>query len=160
VGFGTAFNVYLPVSAAPVDDDSDQASVHLRGGSETILLAEDDSALRELARSSLEELGYRILLARNGEEAVRIYETNQQQIDLLVLDWMMPRLSGLDAYRQIRAAFGDVAAMFITGYSPQTDGTGALLDEVALLHKPYGPGDLGRKVREVLDRTRTDRTRP
>ena len=156
-GFGTAFNVYLPTTDSPADDCGVQVSAHPCGGSETILLAEDDSALRELARRSLQKLGYRILLAENGEEAVRIYKANQKEIDLLVLDWVMPRLSGPDAYREIRAAFGDVTALFITGYSPDIADTGALSDKVTFLHKPYGLGDLGRKVREVLDKTRKER---
>jgi len=153
-GFGTAFNVYLPISDAPVENYGDKASGQFRGGTETILLAEDDSALRELARRSLQKLGYRVLLAENGEEALRIYKTTQDEIDLLVLDWVMPRMSGLDAYRQIRAAFGDVTAMFVTGYSPQIADTSALPEKVTFLHKPYGLCDLGRKVREVLDQSR------
>ena len=151
VGFGTAFNVYLPIGTAPVDKESVAASAPLRGGTETILLAEDDSALRELAGRSLQRLGYRILLAENGAEAVRIYETNQEQIDLLVLDWVMPRMSGLDAYKRIRAGYSDVTAMFVTGYSPQIVETSTLPENVKFLHKPYGLGELGRTVRELLD---------
>jgi PAS domain S-box-containing protein len=158
VGFGTAFNVYLPVSDAPVEEDRDQANAPLRGGTETILLAEDDSALRELTRRSLLKLGYRILVAEDGEEAVRIYDTNREQIDLLVLDWVMPKMSGLDAYRHIRAGFGDVTAMFVTGYSPQIVDSSDLPEKVTFLHKPYGLGDLGRKVRELLDETSIERS--
>jgi PAS domain S-box-containing protein len=150
VGFGTCFNVYLPTTDAPVDDGGEPGSVSTRGGTETILLGEDDPALRELARRSLQEVGYTILLAENGEEALSIYQANHENIDLLVLDWVMPKMSGLDAYRQIQeAGFGDVPTIFVTGYSPQI--AGALSEEVTFLHKPFGLGDLRRKVREALD---------
>ena len=157
LGFGTCFNVYLPTTDAPIEDGNLQGGVSPRGGPETILLGEDDSALRELARRSLQEAGYTILLAENGEEALRIYQANHEQIDLLVLDWVMPKMSGLEAYRRIQAGFGDVPVLFVTGYSPQIADLSALSKRVTFLHKPYGLRDLGRKVREVLDLMKSER---
>ena len=154
-GFGTAFSVYLPLRDELVDSEERPAQSLPLEGSETILLAEDEPALRNLAKMSLRELGYRPLLAGDGEEALRLYEANSEQIDLVVLDWVMPKMGGFDAYRQLRTRFGRVPVVFVTGYSGEMVNLEDFEDgRVSLLQKPYGVSDLAQRVREALDQAK------
>jgi two-component system, cell cycle sensor histidine kinase and response regulator CckA len=161
VRHGTSFKIYLPVDERVVKEESPEALSPLRGGKETILVAEDEEALRGLARTILEELGYTVLLASDGTEAVDIYQANRAQVSLLVFDIVMPRMGGREAYERILEMGGDVPALFMTGYSAEIvqnqfvaqnqfpERTGS-----ALLQKPYSLETFGRKVREVLDQAK------
>jgi len=137
----------------------------MKNGVPTLLVAEDDESLRFLARDVLEGLDYTVLLANNGEQAVEMYEQNRQRIDLLLMDVVMPRMGGWEAYKRIRDLGGDVPMIFMTGYSSESvrsrfveqnksmEEAGAMM-----LQKPYNVEGLGRKVREVLDATRAPTT--
>ena len=155
VGIGTTFRMYLPITAAttashvPADDDQP-----VRGGSGLILVAEDHEGLRELAHETLEALGYTVITARDGEEAVREFQNHSAEIELLLFDVVLPKINGPKAYAHICALKPDVPIIFATGYSPEIE----LLQEVqrqglSILQKPYVPRELARKVREVLDRS-------
>jgi len=154
VNVGTTFRVYLPVTPArettPVNVEDSRP---VRGGHETILIAEDHEGLRELARETLANLGYAIVLACDGEEAIRVFHANRDRIDLLILDVVLPKVNGPEAYNRICADKKDVPVIFATGYSPEM----TLLDHaqekgLTILQKPYVPRDLARRVRENLDR--------
>jgi len=102
-----------------------------------------------------------VLLAKNGEEAVEMYEQNREQVDLLLLDVVMPRMGGIEAYEPIREIGGDVPLILMTGYSAATVQSrfvkeNGLMEELGamVLQKPYNVEGLGRKVREVLDQVR------
>ena len=124
----------------------------MRGGTETILVAEDEQTLRELAQTVLGSLGYRVLLASDGEEAVLVYEASEGEIDLVILDLIMPRLGGRETYERIRAHGRTVPVIFMTGYSPDALKSDLFKEaETLLVQKPYAIEELGRKVREVLD---------
>jgi signal transduction histidine kinase len=152
VGHGTTFKIYLPVAENAIAAALDQTQAPLRGGSETILLAEDEEPLRVLARSVLEELGYAVLLASNGQEAVDVYTANREQIDLVILDVVMPRMGGHAAYEQIRESGSEVPVIFMTGYSVEMVRSRFVENSnTPLLQKPYSIDVFGRKVREVLD---------
>jgi two-component system, cell cycle sensor histidine kinase and response regulator CckA len=157
VGIGTTFRVYLPVTPATEKTAvTVEESRPVRGGSETILIAEDHEGLRELARETLANLGYEILIACDGEEAVRLFQANRDRVDLLLLDVVMPKVNGPEAYARISAEKVGVAVIFATGYSPEM----ALLQNaqergLTILQKPYLPQDLARRVRETLDRQPT-----
>jgi two-component system cell cycle sensor histidine kinase/response regulator CckA len=157
VGIGTTFRVYLPVTPATEKTAvTVEESRPVRGGSETILIAEDHEGLRELARETLANLGYEILIACDGEEAVRLFQANRDRVDLLLLDVVMPKVNGPEAYARISAENVGVAVIFATGYSPEM----ALLQNaqergLTILQKPYLPQDLARRVRETLDRQPT-----
>ncbi|MBD0326492.1 MAG: response regulator, partial [Pyrinomonadaceae bacterium] len=152
VGHGTTFKIYLPLIERAVVAEKRQSQAPVRGGAETILVAEDEEPLRDLARSVLEELGYRVMLARNGEEAVDIYAAHREQVDLVILDVVMPRMGGREAYEQISLSGSGVPLIFMTGYSAEmvpskfVGSTG-----MQLMQKPYSVEAFGRKVREVLD---------
>jgi two-component system cell cycle sensor histidine kinase/response regulator CckA len=153
-GAGSTFRVYLPVStvvAAPPTTVEDSKPVD--GGSETLLVVEDHDGLRELAYETLVNLGYQVLLASDGDEAVRKFRAHRDEIGLALLDVVLPTLSGPEIYARISEEKPDLPVVFATGYSPDI----ALLQKVQakglpVLQKPYSPRDLARKVRETLDR--------
>ena len=130
------------------------AEAEIRGGSETILLAEDHEGLREMSHQALSNLGYSIVLARDGREAVEQFAANSDRISLLVLDVVMPRLGGPDALKQIRQMNPAIPVIFTSGYSEESDILSSLISRGAarLLQKPYAPRDLARKIRELLDK--------
>jgi CheY-like chemotaxis protein len=151
VGQGTSFKIYLPVAEQAIEAELQQKEEPVECGNETILVAEDEEPLRNLARSVLEDLGYTVLLASNGEEAVDIYNTNRDKIDLVILDVVMPRMGGHEASQQIRTS-RNIPVIFMTGYSAEMVHNRFLeTANMPLLQKPYSVAVLGRKVREVLD---------
>ena len=154
-GEGSTFRVFLPVDEMAAGDEPDSPvsdDLPVRGGTETILLADDHNGICEMAHSVLTAKGYRILLAHDGEEAVETFIANRERISLVVLDVIMPRLSGPEVYANIKALNPSVSVLFATGYSNETAALADLVaDGVAILRKPYSPSALCRRVREILD---------
>jgi CheY-like chemotaxis protein len=160
VGKGTTFKILLPIVESAVEEEALTIQLPLLGGTETILVAEDEEALRNLARDILEGLDYTVLLAKNGEEAVNIHKANRERIDMLLLDVVMPGMGGIEAYKRIREQDGDVPLIFMTGYCAATVQNqfvkpNEFMEELGamVLQKPYNVEGLGRKVREVLDKS-------
>jgi two-component system, cell cycle sensor histidine kinase and response regulator CckA len=155
LGKGTAFRVYLPASEGAADPLHQVDDAPVRGGTETILVAEDHEGMYEMAKEILESLGYRLLLARDGEEAVDQFATHRNDISLVLLDVIMPKLNGIDAYEQMCKAKPGVPAIFTSGYSDHGPMLTSLTTKVAaVLQKPYGSKVLARRVRELLDEAR------
>ncbi|MGB6267315.1 MAG: response regulator [Candidatus Acidiferrales bacterium] len=155
-GRGTTFRVYLPRSSQSkqaIDVVEDRGPIC--GGAETILVAEDHEGLRELARDTLTALGYRVILAEDGEQALAQYEMlreRQQDVHLLLLDVILPKLTGPDVYERICQSGAKVPVLFATGYSADIAlRNRAQQQGLPILQKPYSRRDLARKVREVLD---------
>jgi CheY-like chemotaxis protein len=155
LGRGTTFTIYLPAAQPGHAPLVDQPLAAPRHGSETILVAEDEEPLRTLTEHILTPLGYTVLLARDGQEAVHLYAAQRERIDLLMLDVVMPRLGGREAYERIRAMGSKVPVLFMTGYSAElaslTMDMGA---EAEVIQKPYSVRGLGHKVRTILDRSK------
>src|SRR5262249_14123235 len=107
--------------------------------------------LRVLARTVLESFGYRVLLARDGEDAVRAYEAAKDEIDLLILDLIMPRKGGRETYEQIRSLGGHIPVIFMTGHAPELQSELIEETKATLMEKPYAIDELGRRVRDALD---------
>ena len=153
LGEGTSFRIYLPVaekSAEVITDEIEPGVV--RGSGETILVAEDEEGLCELARNILEGLGYNVLMARDGQEALELFSAHCKQIDLVVLDFVMPRMGGREVYERIRRMGSDVRVLFTTGYNAELAQTTILADADAMVvQKPYSVNELGHKVRSLLD---------
>ena len=155
VGRGTTFSVLLPAVAGPVAAAPAEAAAPepWRGGSETILLVEDEALLRELAAAILKDLGYTVLEAGTGLDAVVLWKQHHDQIHLLVTDMVMPGgLSGRELAQHLRKQKPDLKIIFSTGYSAET----AALDlatgpSTSFLQKPYRPPQLARAVRQCLD---------
>ena len=151
---GSTFRTYLPMSAsAMISPAQPEDRRVVRGGAETILVAEDHDGLREIALEVLTNLGYRVLVAADGEQALREFRAHCNRIDLALLDVMLPKVSGPEIYERISAEMPDLSVIFATGYSADS----SLLRQVEerglpVIQKPYTPRDLARKVREVLDK--------
>jgi CheY-like chemotaxis protein len=152
LGKGTTFKVYFPsVEALPDAVLETRREETVRGGTETILLAEDEESVRRLTERVLEDLGYKVLVARNGEEAIEIFKQNED-IALAVLDVIMPRKGGKEAYEEMHKANLNLKVIFMSGYPANAiHESFILIAGVPFLPKPFGPSTLARKVREVLD---------
>jgi CheY-like chemotaxis protein len=123
-----------------------------RGGSETVLLVEDESQVRELNVAALEMFGYRVLEAADGHEALQLAARIREPIHLLVTDVIMPRLGGRELARRIRDLRPQIRVLFASGYAE--DGIthdGVLEPGVHLLSKPFSPQDLAARVRHLLE---------
>jgi signal transduction histidine kinase len=153
VGQGTTFNVFLPYAADALDTYPTNAENRaLPAGDEVILLVEDETAVRELTARTLRRLGYTILEAANGEEAMRLVKAGSTSPQLLLTDVIMPRMSGWSLAERLTALRPDIKVLFISGYSDSIVTEDRRLQEgVVLLQKPYSPTALAHKVRDVLD---------
>ncbi|MEK6744722.1 MAG: ATP-binding protein [Nitrospirota bacterium] len=152
-GKGTTFKIYLPLTSETVSE-AQTTPVETRPvkGTETILLAEDDQALRKLMQLVLEDFGYTVITAVDGEDAVNKFRANSDKIQLLVFDMIMPKKNGKEAYDEIRKITPDIRVIFSSGYAPDVVRQRALVDEqVTVVYKPVPPSDLLRIVRTVLD---------
>ena len=153
-GKGTTFKVYLPkveetqaIPATPSEDDVAYT------GTETILLVEDEPAVRELARSILTGQGYSVIAVDSAAEAEQIASKRSREIHLLLTDVVMPGVSGRELARRITARNPKTRVMFMSGYTDSVVASGGVLEAgVAFLQKPFTPRALAQKVREVLDR--------
>lgn len=153
---GTAFDIYLPRYWQRVAREPLPSSVKPRRiGPKTVLLADDEPMLRELARTVLEAQGYRVLMAEDGQQALDIFQKEWADIDLVILDLTMPRLSGRDACREMQETDPHVRVLFSSGYFAEdmTEENPAVL---GLINKPYHPNDLIDKVRAALTEERDE----
>jgi PAS domain S-box-containing protein len=150
---GTRFKIYLPMierSAAVIEDEIEGP---IPVGTETILLAEDDEMVLKLSRSVLTHAGYTVFTAADGEQAMEVFDEHGDEIDLALLDVVMPKLGGRAVFEKIRAKRPELPVLFSSGYSMNAIHTNFVLDEgLTLIQKPYQRADLLRKVRETLDR--------
>jgi PAS domain S-box-containing protein len=151
LGEGTRFRVYFPMSkhAIRVDEPREMEPVH--PGNETLLVAEDDAELRRLTVNTLEEIGYRVIGAEDGEDAVIKLVHNMDAIKLVVLDVVMPVKNGKEAYDEMLKVSPDTKALFLSGYTMDVVAGKGITEEANFMHKPLSVPDLSKKIREVLD---------
>jgi two-component system, cell cycle sensor histidine kinase and response regulator CckA len=150
-GRGTTIRIYLPEVSAGTQQKA--VSAELRGGTETILVAEDDSAVRKLAIEILRASNYRTLEAADGEEAERVFSENRDNVDLIIMDVVMPKKSGKEAYSEIQKKCPNARVIFMSGYTRDVVLDKGIEDEkVDFIAKPLTPDTLLAKVRKVLDR--------
>lgn len=120
-------------------------------GTETILLAEDQDGLRDTAQEMLEGLGYRVLAASDGTKALELFKENADRIDLIVMDVVMPSLSGPEAYLEMSTLRPGIRVIFTTGYTPKAKALISMVEKgAAVLHKPYSLASLSQRVRGAL----------
>lgn len=150
---GTIFKVYLPLIKSMVEEAKAASHPVLKGGIETVLIAEDDSQVRGFTKELLKEFGYKVLEAEDGEDAIMIFDENRDAIGLLVLDVIMPKKNGREVYDYARKEKPDVKAIFTSGYTSDIVHKKKILEEgLEFMLKPISPEELLIKVREVLDR--------
>ncbi|MBE0565951.1 MAG: PAS domain S-box protein [Krumholzibacteria bacterium] len=153
-GQGSTFTVCLPRAEGEVEVEVLGTARAPERGHETILLAEDDEAVREFAERALTRAGYRVITARDGLEAVELATRHADEIGLALLDVVMPKMGGVQAAQRIRALAPGIGLVFASGYAPGEElPVAAPGGDVVFLGKPYRLDDLLRNVREILDRT-------
>lgn len=154
-GKGAQFDLYIPVHRETVFRETTPKTGDSYYGKETILLADDEEGVRMVIKSFLDVLGYRVLTAADGEEALETFLNAREPIDLVILDGIMPKLSGPAACEKIRSYRPETPCLFLTGFSEEL--RVKFLEknpfpDVPMLQKPVTIEELGKKVRELLDR--------
>ncbi len=153
-GSGTSFNILLPCTSSPILAADQQISQKIRGGDETILLAEDEEGVRKLLSGILNSYGYNIILAKDGLDAVAKFKAHREKIKLVILDVIMPGQNGKEVLVSIRQTSPKCRALFISGYTAEIIQRKSLTQKDAdFLSKPILPNELLHRVREILDRT-------
>lgn len=149
---GTTFCIYLPVHDRPASIPSLPVHPAIEGGAETILMAEDNEAVREVETAMLLHAGYRVLAAADGEEAFDLFRRHSRDIDLVLLDVVMPRRGGLETAALIRREAPDLPILFMSGYSETLNREDARPGEdFRFLPKPHSRDELLQAVRNALD---------
>lgn len=159
-GKGTTFTIYLPqVEASPTVAAVRAPSRELPRGTETILLVEDEKMVRDLVATLLEQSGYTVLRAGNGEEALQVAARHRGPLHLVLTDVVMPGIGGRELLERLSRERTGIQAVFMSGYTADTVVRhGVLENAVVFLQKPFRPEDLVRRVRDVLDHPRPNRS--
>ena len=150
-GHGTTFHVFLPASEKEVAEEKKSDGDTLRG-SETVLFVDDEDMIIEIADELFKELGYKVLIARSGKEAIETYEKNKEHIDIVLLDMIMPDMSGSDTYDRMKEIDPDIKVLLSSGYSINGQAT-VIMDRGCngFIQKPFKMKELSQKLREILD---------
>jgi two-component system cell cycle sensor histidine kinase/response regulator CckA len=152
-GKGTTFRIYLPLTGLSPEIAHHEPSTVVRGNGETVLLVEDNDEIRGFFRDLLNDNGYQVIEAVDGEEAVETFRLHRDQIRLLLLDIIMPRKNGKETYDEIHIIEPGVNALFMSGYTADIiNRKGIDTEGLELISKPFSPLALLAKIREVLDR--------
>jgi len=156
VGRGTTFTIYLPLTRGETDPSPIAVPGKAGpGGTETILLVDDEPSVRNIARIMLEAAGYVVMDASGGEEALSIAAARWVTVSLLVTDVVMPRMSGNELARRLQEISPAVRVLYVSGYTADVISNHGILDTgVDYLQKPFSSFELLNKVREILDRPR------
>jgi PAS domain S-box-containing protein len=153
-GQGTTFRIYLPIQGAGGAEGISHPE-GLKGnpsGSETILLVDDQGDFRDACKTILESLGYRVITARNGDDALRSLNGDTDTIQLLITDLVMPGMNGRDLWAHLSARCPNLRCIYMSGYTADVIGEQGVLDEsVCLIDKPFSMSTLAQRIREVLD---------
>jgi CheY-like chemotaxis protein len=153
-GRGTTIKIFWTIAEgdASILSQPETNSAPMLTGSETILLAEDDEQVRAFAADSLRVLGYTLLVAENGSQALQLLAENQQPIDLLVTDVIMPQMDGPTLTKTLHLRFPELPVLFMSGYTDDLLGEeGEITHTVQFLQKPFSAHQLAKKVRAILD---------
>ncbi len=151
-GEGTTFGIFLPAVETGASDGPEERPVEpIQGGDETILLVEDEPSVIEMSRTILENLGYRLMVARDPEEALRLVGDAEGTVDLLLTDVVMPGMNGRDLAQRLQALRPGLKCLFMSGYTADIIADhGVVHDSVNFLQKPFDVRSLAAKVRSVL----------
>jgi len=151
-GKGTSFKIYLPCIDEIVGDQANAGMPMVARGSETLLLVEDEDQVRRIVQEILEQQGYDVLAAANGEEALKLAELHGSKIHLLMTDVVMPQMSGRELAEELTALQPKLKVLYMSGYTDDAIVRHGLLDaSLSFIQKPFDAATAARKVREVLD---------
>jgi CheY-like chemotaxis protein len=155
-GYGATFNIYMPASEAK-KTEAPEVKPDLIKGSETILLVDDEEGPIMVEELMLKELGYMVLTARSGKDAIELYEANRDALALVALDMIMPEMSGKETYERLKEINPNVKVLLVSGYSLNKQ-----IEELislgcnGFIQKPFDILQLSQKLREVLDADQQD----
>jgi two-component system cell cycle sensor histidine kinase/response regulator CckA len=150
-GQGTAFYIYLPASEKTIVREK-PAVKEILTGTETVLLVDDEQMVLEVTRKLLESLGYRVYAAGSGQEAIAVYLGKRKEIDLVILDMIMPGISGGETFDRLREIHPKISVLLSSGYSINGEAQTIMARGCSgFLQKPFQMENLSRKVREILD---------
>ena len=159
-GHGTTFNIYIPVSDAEKDDTPEIKSDLIKGA-ETVLLVDDEEGPIMVEELMLREIGYKVIAARSGSEAIRLFQENKESIDLVALDMIMPEMSGKETYERLKEIDPDVKVLLVSGYSLNKQVEELInLGCNGFIQKPFDIIQLSQKIRAVLDANRSEVQHP
>ena len=151
-GKGTTFRIYLRLTESKIEKKKSKTLGPAKGGTETVLIAEDDESVRMLSKEILERYGYDVLETSDGEDAVKKFMENKEKVQILLLDVVMPKKNGKEVYEEILKIKPHIKALFMSGYASDIMHKQGIIDEgINFISKPVSPEALLRKVREVLD---------
>lgn len=151
-GKGTAFSIYLPITQNAAKSSENTVKEEVAGGSETLLVGEDEEQVRNFIVRVLTNKGYQVLSAPDGEEAWRIFNARATDIDMVLLDLVMPKMSGQEVQERIKEVRPEMPVMFMSGYSVDIlQNNFAEKEDAYLLQKPYTPQQLLAQIRAILD---------
>jgi len=151
-GEGATFNIYLPVSEKVVVEET-ELEIDLFKGSETVLLVDDEDMIVDVGQQLLEELGYKVLTAGGGKEAIDLYKKSKDKIDMVVLDMIMPDIGGGDTYDQLKEINPNVKVLLSSGYSANGQATDIIERGCnGFIQKPFNMKALSKKIREILEK--------
>jgi CheY-like chemotaxis protein len=151
-GHGATFTIYLPASEKELVKE-EMASEDIVKGEGTILLVDDEEVIIDVGRDILEVLGYKVFVARSGLEAVKIFEAESSNIDLVILDMIMPEMGGAETFNILKSIDPSMKIILTSGYSIDARPTKMLEKGCnGFIQKPYTVQALSQQVREVLDR--------
>jgi len=152
-GHGSVFSIYFPASEASIQQDP-IVSERIVEGDETILLVDDEEMILDVGVQFLEKLGYTVLEAKGGREAIQIYQENKDIIDMIILDMIMPDMGGSEVYDKIKAIDPEVKVLLSSGYSVEGQATEILKRGCnSFIQKPFNLKSLSGKIREVLNKS-------
>jgi len=151
-GKGTTFNIYLPLAEPGVEHTEKKEADTIVSGNENILLIEDNQAVRRSIKDLLEEFGYNVMDAADGDEAIALFRENMGFLHLVISDVIMPRQSGKEVYDELKKERPDVKMLFVSGYSADIlTKKGIKGEKINFISKPINPDVFLKKVREILD---------
>lgn len=152
-GSGTTFKIHLPLISELITHTDAEVEPPPKGGQETILLTEDDDIIRAMVSSFLRDFGYRVIAAVDGEDALEKFAKHEHEIDLLILDVIMPKKNGGEVYKAVKGLRPEIEVLFVSGYAADIIRQKGILEEdIQFISKPVSPADLLRKIREILDK--------
>ncbi len=151
-GQGTTFNIYLPASKKDSIKETKPSKEVLKG-EETVLLVDDEEMIIDVGRQLLEKMGYTVLIAKSGKQAIAIYKKNKNTIDLVILDMIMPEMNGSDVYDKLKEINPGIKVLLSSGYSINGQATDILERGCnGFIQKPFDMKDLFKKIWEILDK--------
>ncbi|MBF0329713.1 MAG: PAS domain S-box protein [Nitrospirae bacterium] len=152
-GEGTTFRIYLPLAKTVQTKKEEKTSKNIVPGNETILLIEDDEAVRNVTKAMLEHFGYTVIEAFNGTEALQVFEKNKDAVQLVISDIIMPGQNGKETYNAMKQTKPNLKVLFVSGYTANILTQRGILDETTnFISKPLNPNSFSIKIREVLDK--------